>query len=248
MIGAFYLPVDFAAHETGLTIKQVNAAFTKLTDAGFCFYDTESEHVFVFKMGRCRVGQEVLNPRDKRWMAAKKLYERLPATIKASFFTWYGKPWQLPEPEDDTENEGASKGPARGIEAPSEGHKRGIEAPSKPVISNQKSGAVSGTGSASAPAAGAETESTSPGAHAGINFSNASGTTGEGTTEETPEDLQSRIRLIELKELIRKTKPKMRWGDKNAPAEMQETGLRVSKREPVLLGAFHRLMEWQGRQ
>ena len=151
-------------------------------------------------------------------------------------FTWYGKAWSLPEPENedagDAENEGASKGLARGIEAPSKGLARGIEAPSKPV-SVSVSVSASGSESASAPGAVSESGSTSRdsrGAHAGSDFSNATGTTGDGTTGDGPGDGMNRER--ERLNLLNAGTPPRRWN--KAPARIKAIGLRVSKLDPTV--------------
>ena len=237
MIGAYYLPVGFAAHETGLTTEQTTKALGKLEETGFAFYDHESEFVFVTEMGRCRVGKEVLNTRDKRWMAAANMYLRLPPAIKARFFARYGKAWELPEPENDEDDEEHP----RGFEGASKGHRRGIEGPSKPV-----SVSGTGTGSISGSVSGSGTGGTRSLTRADTFLENetretagsqeVAGSIAAREAADRARDLLNRLRAMDV---VR------RWTDPGAPADVVSIGQRTAKLLPVTVAEVNRLVSWQ---
>ena len=232
MIGAYYLPVGFAAHETGLTTEQTTKALGKLEETGFAFYDHESEFVFVTEMGRCRVGKEVLNTRDKRWMAAANMYLRLPPAIKARFFARYGKAWELPEPENDEEDEEHP----RGFEGASKGLQRGIEGPSKPV-----SVSVSGTGTISG--------SVSESGTGGTALTRAD-TFLENETQETARSIKAREEADEARALLARLRGMdvaRRWTDPGAPDDVVSIGQRIAKLIPVTSAEVGRLVDWQSK-
>lgn len=59
MIGLYFLPLQYAAHETGLSLAQVSAAFDKLSapDVRFAYYDTKLEHVWVVSMAKRQISR-----------------------------------------------------------------------------------------------------------------------------------------------------------------------------------------------
>lgn len=113
MIGLYYLPVVTIAHETGSPFEGASKALRSLCELGFCSYDEASEVVFVRKMARFQIGEEV-KASDKRHKAILKELERYQKTpFYAQFYEEYGKCYYLPKP-------------------------RGFEAPSKPLRSQKQ--------------------------------------------------------------------------------------------------------------
>src|SRR5687767_573319 len=72
MLGLYYLPIPFITHESGLTEKEVTAAFKVLAAEGFACYDEDSEFVFVFAMAPWQIGE--LKTSDNRVREINKLY------------------------------------------------------------------------------------------------------------------------------------------------------------------------------
>lgn len=77
MIGLYYIPKSFIAHETGLTIEGASKALRRACEAGFCSYDDTSEVVWVHEMAIYQVGEQ-LSPKDKQCKGVQNLYDTLP--------------------------------------------------------------------------------------------------------------------------------------------------------------------------
>ena len=65
MLGLYYLPVLYIAHETGLDPEGASKGLQMACEAGFCSYDHDSEVVWVHEMAAWQVG-ESLKPGDNR--------------------------------------------------------------------------------------------------------------------------------------------------------------------------------------
>jgi hypothetical protein len=61
MIGLYYLPKMYIAHETGLGMEGASKGLTRAIEAGFCSYDEASEHVFVHAMARFQIADKLRN-------------------------------------------------------------------------------------------------------------------------------------------------------------------------------------------
>jgi uncharacterized phage protein (TIGR02220 family) len=81
MIGVYYLPVNFIAHETGMTMEEASKGLRGLIETQFCSYDDHSEFVWVHDMGFTQICTQ-LKPADNRVKAIQKMYLDLP---KVSF-------------------------------------------------------------------------------------------------------------------------------------------------------------------
>ena len=77
MIGVYYLPIVYIAHETGLPIEGASKALQSLCDINFCQYDEHSEYVWVHEMAFFQIGGE-LDPKDKRVKGIAEAYSSLP--------------------------------------------------------------------------------------------------------------------------------------------------------------------------
>ena len=108
MIGLYYLPLPYISYETGIPEKEVASAMECLEDIGFCFYDQESEFIWVPAMARYQIGKE-LKANDKQVIGIKNLCKSLPENpFLDNFYQTYGYAFNLNTPRA---SEGASEGP-----------------------------------------------------------------------------------------------------------------------------------------
>ncbi|MGZ0008642.1 hypothetical protein [Burkholderia gladioli] len=117
MLGLYYQPKLYMAHETGLGIEGASKGLTACVEAGFCAFDEASEMVWVFEMASYQIADE-LKAADRRCVGIQKDYEALPnCPFLGEFFDRYQEAFHL-----------KSK---RIVDAPS-------EAPSKPHRSQEQ--------------------------------------------------------------------------------------------------------------
>lgn len=130
MIGLYYLPKLYIAHETGLPFEGACKGLARCCEALFCTYDDASEHVFVHAMARFQIASS-LKPEDNRVKGVENEVAKAPqgALLKA-FMDIYAVQFSLkktspskapPKPRAGT---GAGTGEETGTEAGS-----GITAP-----------------------------------------------------------------------------------------------------------------------
>ncbi len=113
MIGLYYLPVPFIAHETGLPAERVTAALSQLERIGFVRRDDAREMVWVCEMARFQVAER-LKPADKRVAGIRALLERIPATpLRDGFVARYRQAFHL-SPHSPRQTETASHHQSRG--------------------------------------------------------------------------------------------------------------------------------------
>jgi hypothetical protein len=77
MLGIYYLPAIFIAHETGIPFEEASKALQSLCELGFCSYDEQSEYVWVHEMAFYQVGEQ-LKANDNRVKGINEAYESLP--------------------------------------------------------------------------------------------------------------------------------------------------------------------------
>ncbi|MDR7655517.1 hypothetical protein [Acinetobacter junii] len=91
MLGLFYIPILYIAHETGLGIEGASKGLQSACESGFCSYDEVSEIVWVYEMARFQVA-ESLKDTDNRCKGVQKDYDSLPLNpFLASFFDKYAQ-------------------------------------------------------------------------------------------------------------------------------------------------------------
>lgn len=113
MLGLYYQPVLYLAHETGLGMEGASKGLLACIEEGFCAYDEASEFVFVFEMAKWQIA-EVLKPSDKRCAGIQKDYESLPGNpFLGAFYDRYAKAFNLRTRRGD--KQGASQGPSKGL-------------------------------------------------------------------------------------------------------------------------------------
>ena len=76
MLGLYYQPLLYAAHETGLGLEGATEGLQSCVEAGFCAYDRETEMVWVFEMAQYQIA-EALEVKDNRCKGVQKDYDAL---------------------------------------------------------------------------------------------------------------------------------------------------------------------------
>jgi hypothetical protein len=77
MLGLYYQPTLFMAHETGLGYEGALKGLQDCVEVGFCAYDETSEMVWVFEMASYQIASE-LKASDNRCAGIQKEYDALP--------------------------------------------------------------------------------------------------------------------------------------------------------------------------
>ncbi|HDL7349117.1 TPA: hypothetical protein PXN29_001219 [Yersinia enterocolitica] len=115
MIGLYYMPLMYIAHETGLGIEGASKGLASAIKCGFCLYDNESEMVWVPEMAAHQIGTS-LKPTDKRCPGVQNTYDAQPDNpFLPMFYDKYSSDFNLTNrrgftPESTRGIEGASKG------------------------------------------------------------------------------------------------------------------------------------------
>ena len=101
MIGLYYVPLMYIAHETGLGFEGASKGLRMAIEAGFCAYDEDSEMVWVFEMARFQIADE-LTGKDLRIKGVQNDYDALPENpYLAGFFDRYGKAFSMSKKRGD---------------------------------------------------------------------------------------------------------------------------------------------------
>lgn len=117
MLGLYYLPLMFIAHETGLSIEGASKGLRSSIEAGFCAYDDDSEMVWVYEMAKYQIGDS-LKPADKRCLGVQNEYNSLPDNPYLSgFYEKYSIAFCM------TSKRGISAEMPRGLQGACEGHR-----------------------------------------------------------------------------------------------------------------------------
>ncbi len=111
MLGLYYLPILYIAHETGLGLEGASKGLKSAIEAGFCSYDEDTEMVWVHEMAAYQVGK-ALKPGDNRCAGVRNEYSSLPENpFLSSFYERYKTDFHLNfKRESHHISEGASKG------------------------------------------------------------------------------------------------------------------------------------------
>src|SRR5947207_725699 len=95
MLGLYYLPKIYIAHETGLGMEGASKGLQRAIEAGFCRYDDASEMVFVPEMARFQIAER-LEPKDNRCRWIQRAYDALPENpFLGSFYEKYAAAFHL---------------------------------------------------------------------------------------------------------------------------------------------------------
>ncbi|KAF1016205.1 MAG: hypothetical protein GAK31_01694 [Stenotrophomonas maltophilia] len=76
MLGLFYQPMLYMAHETGLGLEGASKGFQVCIEEGFCHYDEASEMVWVVEMAKYQIGSS-LKASDNRCAGIQREYNGL---------------------------------------------------------------------------------------------------------------------------------------------------------------------------
>ena len=114
MIGMYYLPVMYLAHETGIGMEGASKGLQSAIEAGICSYDEASEIVWVHEMARYQIADQLAET-DKRCKGVQNEYDAVPENpFLAGFFDKYKVSFHM------TKKRGSGGERASPIEAPSE--------------------------------------------------------------------------------------------------------------------------------
>lgn len=102
MTGVFYCPLASIENEVGIApskplqrgIEGVKKGLQTLQEVGFCFYDYESEYVFVREMARFQIAER-LSEKDNRVKAVKSAIESMPYVLAEEFKRRYNEDFSL---------------------------------------------------------------------------------------------------------------------------------------------------------
>ncbi|AWX30293.1 hypothetical protein [Klebsiella pneumoniae] len=111
MLGLYYLPILYIAHETGLGLEGASKGLKSTIEAGFCSYDEDTEMVWVHEMAAYQVGK-ALKPGDNRCAGVRSEYASLTENPFLSlFYERYKDDFHLNVKRESCPTpEGASKG------------------------------------------------------------------------------------------------------------------------------------------
>jgi hypothetical protein len=110
MLGVYYCPVMYMAHESGLDLEGASKALARLIELGFCTFDEASETVFVKNMAAYQIADQ-LKADDKRVLGIRRDVEKMPeGAIKSEFIATYSIAFHLiNSPPCDSPLEGPCK-------------------------------------------------------------------------------------------------------------------------------------------
>ena len=95
MIGLFYIPVIYIAHETGLGFEGASMGLKGAIEAGFCTYDEASEYVFVHEMARYQIAGQ-LKSGDKQCKGVENELSKVPkGALELAFREKYGNAFHI---------------------------------------------------------------------------------------------------------------------------------------------------------
>ncbi len=121
MLGLYYLPKIYLAHESGLGVEGAEKGLRRAIEAGFCQYDEATEMVYIPEMARFQIAEQ-LEAKDNRVRWVQRAYDALPENpFLASFYEKYATAFHLKK----------SRGKKAQTTSP-------LEAPCKPLRSQEK--------------------------------------------------------------------------------------------------------------
>lgn len=124
MLGLYYLPVTYIAHEIGCPEEGASKGLLALVEAQICSYDFERELVWVHEMAADQIAAQ-LSPKDKRVKGVADQLSMLPmCQITLNFYRRYRLSFHLYDERNLEEYE---------LSMPDD-----VEAPSKPLRSKEK--------------------------------------------------------------------------------------------------------------
>ena len=102
MLGIFYLPLQYASLDCGLSVEDLSKTLVQLSALNFCHYDTTRQYIWVVDMLRYQVGLH-LSMTEKQLKGLYDSCSHLPAlSFMEKFYTSYAMLFDCNE--DTTEN------------------------------------------------------------------------------------------------------------------------------------------------
>ncbi|MDR9783837.1 hypothetical protein [Rhizobium redzepovicii] len=124
MLGLYYVPITYIAHEIGCSQEGASKGLLDLIEAKICSYDYQRELVWVHEMAADQIAPQ-LSPKDKRVKGVADQLAMLPiCPITLGFYQRYRLPFHLSDERNLEEFE---------LSMPDD-----VEAPSKPLRSKEK--------------------------------------------------------------------------------------------------------------
>jgi hypothetical protein len=121
MLGLYYMPKMFIAHETGLGLDAASKGLASCIEEGLCSYDEASEMVWVHAMAAYQVA-DALKPDDKRCIGIQNEYNTLPTNpFLPQFYEKYRDAFHMKKMRGDSTS-----------------HESRIEAPCKTLASQEQ--------------------------------------------------------------------------------------------------------------
>lgn len=151
MLGLYYLPELYIAHETGLPSEGASKGLRRVVEVGFASYDPLEEVVWVYNMAAWQVladGQVSMSPKDNRVKGVNKAYAGLPKCMfLGSFFDRYASVFHLENRRpDSTESASPSEAPSKALRSQEQEQEQEQE---KDPLSEDRGGAGGGSHSPS---------------------------------------------------------------------------------------------------
>jgi hypothetical protein len=117
MIGLYYCPLVYIAHQTGLDLGKVETGLQGAIDAGFCQYDKSSEIVWVIEMARYQVAAS-LQGKDNRIAGVQNAYSALPDNpYLGEFFDHYKTAFCMTQRRSTSAEYSPSKAPLEPLQS-----------------------------------------------------------------------------------------------------------------------------------
>lgn len=121
MLGLYYIPQTFIAHETGLGFEGASKGLRSCIEAGFCLYDDDSEMVWVMEMARFQIADH-LEGKDLRIKGVQNEYGSIPNNPYLSmFYDKYATSFCMDKRRESS----------KPLQSP-------LQAPSKPLVSQEQ--------------------------------------------------------------------------------------------------------------
>lgn len=121
MLGLYYMPTLYIAHETGLGIEGALKGLRWAEQVGFCSYDHDSEMVWVHEMAKFQIA-ESLKDTDKRCLGVQNEYNSLGSNpYLEGFFDKYCVAFKMTQKRQNSSKKASP-----------------LEAPSKPLASQEQ--------------------------------------------------------------------------------------------------------------
>lgn len=98
MIGIYYLPLPYIAHETSLPLKKLPGLLEVLRQCHFAYYDQLEDTVFVVEMARWQIAQTLRASDNRRVMVVKEVASIKHQTFQKLFYDRYAAPFNLDIP------------------------------------------------------------------------------------------------------------------------------------------------------